>query len=68
MWKYQVKLRRRIAWSCTKGTDMPLADSIDYAKVNAQLNSISNARFLAGSAEAIFKVGRLHEFVAVPDL
>lgn len=32
-----------------------LADSIKYAKINAEINGLKNIRFLAGSAEAIFE-------------
>ena len=33
------------------------ADSIRYAKINAELNGVKNVEFVAESAEAIFKVG-----------
>jgi tRNA/tmRNA/rRNA uracil-C5-methylase (TrmA/RlmC/RlmD family) len=32
------------------------ADSVKYAEHNAQLNNISNAKFIVGNAEAIFEV------------
>lgn len=31
------------------------AESIKYAKLNAEINKVANIKFLAGSAEAIFQ-------------
>ena len=40
----------------TSGVEIS-ADSVRYAKRNAQMNRVSNAEFMTGSAEAIFDVG-----------
>ena len=47
--------------TCSQGFDSVIgveisADSVKYAKLNAEINKIANASFMTGSADQIFKV------------